>query len=200
MVGRLIDGGPIALVSRSLIDAGGRPRIVLGNVDLVEREPIAHSIAELPEAYITVPREEVHETPIAPTPVLSHEAKWHLVMRKRNNRFYVVALKLGKYATVESEAALVGLDLVAFGEDAAPCDGEAQDLESHLGKERHVFLVAMIEIHAVVARVVAPCLNVGRYTSRRIDRAGGHHIGNRETLAVFLIGPLTLICRQSGSP
>ena len=54
---------------------------------------------------------------------------------------------------VELQALLVGLELVALGEDARPSDGGAEALEAHLGEELDVAVVAMIEVDGLVVGV-----------------------------------------------
>ncbi len=69
--------------------------------------------------------------------------------------------QLVKQPVVEGEARVVGFALVAVGKDARPGDGNAQAAESHFGKQRDIFRVAVIEIdrHILNAAVAGHALH-----------------------------------------
>ncbi len=97
-------------------------------VDLVERQPVLHTVAEALEDDLAVPQEELDEAAVAPVAVLLNQRDGHLVVADGHHGLDAVRNQAVKEAVVKGEARLVGLHLLARGEDARPVDGRAKHL------------------------------------------------------------------------
>ena len=73
---------------------------------------------------------------------------------ERDHGLHAELMALVEHRVVERQAFLVGLGVVAIGEDAAPRDGHAENLEAHTGDLSQLLLVAMVEIDAAALRKV----------------------------------------------
>ena len=114
----------------------GDPQVVEGlvgdEVDLVDHDPVPHPAGQTAHDRLAEAHEEADGLSAVPAGVGGGEVEGHLVVGQREDRFHAVGPDLVDEALVEGQALLVGLGLVAEREDAAPGDGEAEDLEAHL--------------------------------------------------------------------
>ena len=104
-------------------------------------------------------------------------------------------LELIEDAVIESQPLLVGLGLVAAGEDTAPGDGEAEDLEAHLREQGDVLSVSVVEVDRLELEVV----RCGSLSGRGHD-ASGHDVLNGQALTVLVVGALDLVGGGGPSP
>ena len=121
-------------------------------------------------------------------------------MAERHERLDVVLLELVEDLVVEGEAGLVGLILHARGEDAAPGDGHAEHVEAHLGKERDVLFVVMVEVDTVVVGVELVGIDVDRDLARLLNAAAHEVVVDRRAAPVDVPGALELIRGRSAAP
>ena len=113
-------------------------------------------------------------------------------------------LALAEHVLVEGQAGLVGLGLVAVGEDAGPGQAHAEGLKAHLGKESDVLLVVMVEIDAGLRGIVVAVLKVEHLALAGDHRVAlgavrGHvHVG--QAAAVHVVGALALVGSRRAAP
>ena len=105
-----------------------------------------------------------------------------------------------EHGAIELNSRLIGLGVLARGEDAAPVDGDAQALKAHLVKKGDVLFVMMVEVDGLVAGIVLTLVNSGGNHARRIDGAALDHVGNGKTLTVLEIRALALVGGKSAAP
>ena len=74
-------------------------------------------------------------------------------------------------AFLKDQAGLVGLGLIAVGDDAGPSQAHAEGLKAHLGKMGDVLLVVVIEIDAHMRRIVVPVVAREHLAIVQADRA-----------------------------
>ena len=191
-------------------------------VDLVKREPVLDQALVLAEEYFGEAVVQRDDFAIGPATELFLDIKGRVVMADGNQRLDAVFLELLENRTVEVETRLIRLLLDALGEDAAPGDGHAEHLESHLGKQRDVLLVMMVEVDGLMIGVVLPIqdrsarlfgngrelgeLGRGAIGHPDGDVAGGiggadsGHIGARGTAPVDVPSALALIGGRGTAP
>ena len=141
-------------------DAGTHEGTVQDHVHLVERDPPAHEAAVAVEEHRHKPLVELDKGAVSPGAVLLDEVDGAVEVRDGHEGLDPVLAAAAEHVLVESEPGLVGLLLVAIGEDAAPGDGEAKDLKAHLREEGYVLAVVVVEVDARLGRVVVPGLKV----------------------------------------
>ena len=198
---------------RSDLDAGGRTLIALdearrhhgaerggAGVDLVEGEPVGHLVLVALEHGGGVLHEEVDELAALPAVVLLDQVVGHLVVRQRHERLDAVLLALVEHAVVEGEAGLIRLLVVAVREDAAPGDGHAEDVEAHLGEQRDVLGVVVVEVDAVVVGVELVRLDIDRNLTRLLEAAAHEVVVDARAAPVDIPRALELVGRGGTAP
>ena len=103
-------------------------------------------------------------------------------------------------AVVEGETGLVGLGIIAVGEDAAPGDGHAEHVEAHLGEQCDILLVVMVEIDAVMVGVEAIGVDVDRDLARLLVAAAQEVVVDGSAAAVHVPSALKLISGGGATP
>ena len=103
-------------------------------------------------------------------------------------------------AVVEGEAGLVGLGVVAVGEDTAPRDGHAEHVEAHLGEQRNVLLVVMVEIDAVMVGIEAVGVDIDRDLARLLVAAAQEVVVDGSAAAVHVPSALKLVGGGGATP
>ena len=185
-------------------DAGAHEGTVQDHVHLVERDPPAHEAAVAVEEHRHEPLVEVDERAAAPGAVLLDEVDGAVEVRDGHEGLDPVLAAAAEHVLVEGEPGLVGLLLVAVGEDPAPGDGEAKDLEAHLREEGYVLAVAVVEVDARLGRVVVPGLEV-----EHAPQAAAHVVALRpvrddvdvgKAAAALVIASLALVGGGGPSP
>ena len=121
-------------------------------------------------------------------------------MRQGHERLDIVGAQAVEDAVVEGEAGLVGLGVVAVGEDAAPRDGHAEHVEAHLGEQRDILLVVMVEVDTVMIGVEAVGVDVDRNLARLLVAATQEVVVDRRTAAVNVPSALKLIGGRGAAP
>ncbi len=169
-------------------------------VDLVEGEPVAHEALELGHDGARVMAIEVDELGVGPAAVMLGQIVGQLVVAEGHERLDALLVASLEHAAVEVEARLIGLGLVAVREDAAPVDGHAVALETHLAKELDVVEIVVIHIHGLVAGIVTTGQDAVGDVARCVHRAARDDIGHTEALAVLVITALALIGGGGAAP
>ena len=197
MVQRGIDGGQLVLVVGGRKAHGhdvllgqdaardeGAEAAVLQHVDLVEGEPVLHQALVLGEDGTAQVEEEVDAAAVRPAVVLLGEAHGDLVVADGDERLDAPLLALREHGTIELDACLVGLGLVAHWIEAAPVDGRAEDLHAHLAEELDVLLVVPVEVDRLVARIVGVRVDDAGIGARTVDRPARQVVLDALALAV----------------
>ena len=200
--GEVLDG---LLVLALLKDqAGAHERQVQDHVDLVEGEPVLHQALVTGEEHRGEVLVEVDELAVAPATILLDEVNGAVEVRDGDERLDAVLLALAEHVLVEGEAGLVGLGLVAVGENARPSEAHAKGLEAHLGKEGDVLLVAMVKVDAALRGVVVAVLKVKHlaHAGAHSEALGAvrHHIDIGQATPVDVIRALALVCGGGAAP
>ena len=200
--GQVLDG---LLVLALLKDqAGTHKRQVQDHVDLVKGEPVLHQALVAGEDRGREVLVEVDELAVAPAAVLLDEVNGAIEVRDGHERLDAVLLALAEHVLVEGQAGLVGLGLVAVGEDAGPGQAHAEGLKAHLGKEGDVLLVVMVKIDAGLGGVVIAVLEVEHLALARDHRvalgAVRCHIHVGQAAAIHVVGALALVGSRRAAP
>ena len=169
-------------------------------VDLVEGEPELDLVLIAVEDGLAVLLKEADELAARPAVVLLDQVIRHLVVRQGHERLDIVSAQAVEDAIVEGEAGLVGLGVVAVGEDAAPRDGHAEHVEAHLGEQRDILLVVMVEVDTVMIGVEAVGVDVDRNLTRLLVAAAQKMVIDGRTAAVHVPSALKLIGGGSATP
>ena len=169
-------------------------------VDLVEGEPELDLVLVAVEDGLAVLLKEADELAARPAVVLLDQVIGHLVVREGHERLDVVGAQAVENAVVEGEAGLVGLSIVAVGEDTAPGDGHAEHAEAHLGEQRNVLLVVMVEIDAVMVGVETIGVDVDRNLTRLLVAAAQEVVVDGRTAAVHVPSALKLVGGGGATP
>ncbi len=169
-------------------------------VDFVERHPELDFVLVARKAGDREAHEEVDELAAAPAAVFFHERERHLEVRERDNGLHAVLVHLVKEVVVELEAGLVRLGVVAVREDARPRDACAEAFEAHLGEQRDVLFVVMVEVDGVVVRVVLARQHAVRDFARHAVTARRHDVSDRDAFAAFLPAAFELMGSDCAAP
>ena len=143
---------------------------------------------------------ELDELGVLPATVVFGQAIGQLVVAEGDHGLDALLLTGLEHAAIELDAGLVGLGLVAVGEDAAPVDGHAVALKAHLAKELNVVEIVMVHVHGLVAGIVVLGQNAVGDVARLGDRTTRHDIGNAEALAILVVSAFTLIGGSGAAP
>ena len=169
-------------------------------VDLVEGEPELHLVLVALEDGGAVVLKEADELAGGPPVVLLDQVVGHLVVREGHQRLDAVLGAAVEDAVVEGQARLVGLGVVAVGEDAAPGDGHAEHVEAHLGEQGDVLLVVVVEVDAVVVGIKHVRLDVDRDLARLLVAAAGEVVIDRGPAAIDVPSALELVGGRGAAP
>ena len=200
--GQVLDG---LLVLAFLKDqTGTHKRQVQNHIDLVEGKPVLHQALVAGENRGREVLVEVDELAVAPTAVLLDEVNRAVEVRDSHEWLDAVLLALAEYILVEGQASLVGLGLVAVGEDAGPSQAHTEGLKAHLGKESDVLFVVVIEIDAGLRGIVIAVLEVEHFTLAGDHRiafgAMRSHVHVGKAAAVHVVGALALVGSRRAAP
>ena len=125
-----------------------------GAVNLVEGQPVTDLVLVLAHNTTGKAIEQVDGLAVLPTAKLLLDVQRRVVVTQRHQGLDALLAQLGKDGVVEVQALLVRLGLHARGEDAAPGDGHAEQLDAHLAQKRDVLGVAVVEVDGIVIGVV----------------------------------------------
>ena len=176
------------------------PHVLSTAVDLVEGEPELDLVLIAVEDGLAVLLKEADELATRPAVVFLDQVIGHLVVREGHERLDIVGTQAVENAVVEGEAGLIGLSVVAVGEDTAPGDGHAEHIEAHLGEQRDVFLVVMVEIDTVMIGVEAVGVDVDRNLTRLLVAASQEVVVDGRTAAVHVPSALKLVGGGGATP
>lgn len=200
---RAVGGGaPVPLISAHVANGLHRPRSKRPAADFVEGEPAAHPVVVAVNHGRGKAHKEVDYPTVAPAVVPLNQRVGHLEVRKRYQGLDAMSGEAVEDAIVEGKARFVGLALLTGGKDARPRDGETQHLEPHLGKERNILLVTMIEVDCFMAGIERPrlyllCDPAGAFGEVVTTR---HVVEDARALAVDVPRALDLVGRNGPSP
>lgn len=174
------------------------------HIDLVEGEPVLHLALETVEQHLAVMDVGVHHAAVFPAAVFFDQRNGGVKVADGDQRLDAVLMALVKNAVVEGQPRLVGLGVIAVGQDARPCNGQPEALEAHLCKQGDILFIMVIQVNGFVAgvemRIVTiQHLHIAR-CHRETIRAEGGHIHRGKTLAVCLPCTLALVGGGSAAP
>ena len=169
-------------------------------VDLVEGEPELDLVLVTVEDGLAVLLKEADELAARPAVVFLDQMIGHLVVRQGHERLDIVSTQAVENAIVEGEAGLVGLGVVAVGEDTAPRDGHAEHGKAHLGEQRDVLLVVMVEVDTVMIGVEAVGVDVDRNLTRLLVAAAQEVVVDGRTAAIHVPSALKLVGGGGATP
>ena len=174
------------------------------HVDLIKGEPVLHLAFEAVEQHLAVVDVGVHHAAVFPAAVFFDEGNGSVKVADGDQRLNAVLMALVKNAVVEGQSCLVGLSIVAVGQDAGPCNGQPEALEAHLCKQGDILFIMVIQVNGLVAGVemcviAAQHFHIAR-CHRKTVRAEGGHIHRSQTLAVCLPCTLALVGGGSAAP
>ena len=194
VVDRLVQIGRRQLLLGS-VDRSAHEWLVQHRVDLVEGQPVLHlrTVSVEQDPYVALV--EPDEVSADPAVVLLCERQRRLVVGDRHQRLDAVPGELVEHGVVEGQALLIGCLVVTVGKDPAPGDREAEYREAHLGQERDVLGIAVVEVDPDELEVVG-----GRPRRPGADDAPGHHVLDRQALATLVVGTLQLVRGGGAAP
>ncbi len=105
-----------------------------------------------------------------------------------------------EHVVVELQAGLVGFELVALREDTAPADGGAEALEAHLGEQRDVLGIGVVEVDALMVGIVLALHDALGDLARHTVGAASHDVGHRQSATVLSIAALKLVRCHCAAP
>ena len=122
-------------------------------VDLIEGQPVLYEAFEFGKAGSRKLHEKINQLPVLPVSERLFEIQRRIKMPDRHQRFDPILPQFLKYTSVECNPLRIRFFFKTCRIQPAPADRHPEYLESHLGKQCDVFLIAMIEINAVMVRV-----------------------------------------------
>ena len=194
------------------------------DVDLVDGEPVVHEALEAGEEHVAVALEGLERVAGDPAVVLVGQVQRAVKVVDGHEWLDAQLLALLEDVDVELDAFLVGLGVVAVGEDAGPVDGEAVDVAAHLRHQLEVLLPMVVEVGGHVAGVVdvgvddglgaggdlvaAAELLAGAVGELADEPAGdavaavaaGQRVSDRGALAAGQVAALVLVCGSRAAP
>lgn len=120
--------------------------LMLDQVDLVDQNPVLDLAGISVKHDLAVALKAIDRLARVPARIGEGKVDGHLVMRERDHRLHAELDHLVKEPVVERKAFLVGLRIVAVGEDARPRDRGPKGVEPHIGKQLKVLRVGMVKI------------------------------------------------------
>ena len=168
MVGGLVFGLQ-HVFARLKQQAGPHKGHVEQHVDLIERQPVFHFARKAAEQHLAVVGVGVHHPAVFPAAVFLDECNGGVEVAESDQRLNAVFVTLVKKALVKFQPLLVGLGIVAVGQDAGPGDGEPVAFEAHLRKEGDVLFIMVVHVDGLMGGVKVPGVTV-----QHLQCAHGH--------------------------
>ncbi|MND81795.1 hypothetical protein D3C80_736030 [compost metagenome] len=194
-------------------DTGGGKRVAVDAVDFIKREPVAHQIFIAVEADIAEAHERVHHVAVHPAVISLTQRQRHFVVRKRHQRLDVMATQFAEHLFVKLQARFIWRRVFAIRENTRPGDGHAQHFKAHLGKQRDIVFIVVIEIDAATLRVKGVVFAFKRILNIFIRQRHvaviifqrqigfpGDGIRHRRSFAINVPGPFGLISGNCAAP
>ena len=169
-------------------------------VDLVEGHPVFDLIFISFHDTKRIADKEFHQLAVGPAAVLLGQVVGHLKVAQCDHRLNAILQELIKQVIVKLKARLIGLRLVALGENAAPGDGCAEALETQLRKQFHILFIGMEKIDALVVGIVLAGHHAVRDAAGHLVGSACHHIADTGSSAVCIPCAFELMCRYRAAP
>ena len=141
----------VLLVGVGLMQTGGHVDV---DVDLVDVEPVGDQALVARKDHVAEVLEGLQRVAADPAVVLVGQMQRHVEVVERDEGLDALVLAGAEDVLVELKAFLVGLGVVAVGEDAGPVDGHAVHIAAHLGHQVDVALPVAVEVGRDVAGVI----------------------------------------------
>lgn len=117
-------------------------------VDLVEGHPILDLALIARKDRLGIALERIDHMAAGKAVVLLRQVQRHIEVVERHHGLDTVLATAVEHAIIEGQALLVGNDVVTEREDTTPGDRHAEHRESHLGEQRDILLVGVVEVDA----------------------------------------------------
>lgn len=124
----------------------------------------------------------------------------HFEVGQGDHRLDAVFQQFVEQIVVKLQAGLVRRRFVAVREDARPGDRGAEAFEAHLGEQRHVLLIAAVEIHRFVVRVAIAVEHAVGHHAIHAVRAAGQHVGDAGPFAAPIPTAFNLVRGDRAPP
>ena len=197
-----------------------------GVVDLIEGQPVLDKTLVLVEAGGDIAGEELDQLAVLPAAVVLFKIERGVKVPQGDQRLDAIASQAGEDVAVELDTLLVRGLLIAVRIESGPGNRHPEDLEAHLGKQRDIFFIVMVEVDTIMVRVQAVVENcivctlrksLAVHTKRRhlariavlvdigdhtglLDRPAGGDIGHCHASAVYIPCALELIRSRCAAP
>ncbi len=203
------------------MQAGGHVDV---DVDLVDVEPVGDQALVARKDHVAEVLEGLQRVAADPAVVLVGQMQRHVEVVERDEGLDALVLAGAEDVLVELKAFLVGLGVVAVGEDAGPVDGHAVHIAAHLGHQVDVALPVAVEVGRDVAGVIGVgvddrlgalghVLHRGEGRTRPVRHiadelagnvvaavAAGQRVRHSEALAAADVAALILVCSRGAAP
>ena len=134
--------------------------VELAGIELIEGQPVIHPITQTLEQGAGVAHIALHRLAALPTAVLCYQMQWNIVVQNGSEHLDAMGVAGIEQIHVKLQTCLVGLRIIAIGEDACPADRGAQHLDAQLCKQLQIFLPAVIKIDTMTERIMLQILKV----------------------------------------
>ena len=181
-------------------------------VDLIEGQPVFDLALVTGDNGANVPLPVLHHLWILPPALVLDQVQGRVIVIHGHHGFNPVFCQFVKHLVVKFQPLFVGLQLIALGENAGPCNGHPETLQPQLGQQRNVFLVPVVKINAIPLGVhPIPFFLVCRFQNLTghgplffqlgplVLGTVGFHVANRQASAPLLPGSFALAgsCRAA---
>ena len=174
------------------------------HVDLVEGEPVFHLSLVAVKQHFTVVHIGIHHAAVLPAAILFYEGNGGIEVADGHKRFNAVFVALIKHILIELQALFIGPGIVAVRQDAGPCDGQPEALETHLGKEGDILFIMVIQVNGFMAGIIVLVVALQHFQPtqrhREAVRAKRGHIHGGKALAACLPCALALVGSGGTAP
>ena len=134
--------------------------VELAGIELIEGQPVIHPVAQTLEQGAGVAHITLHRLAALPAAVLCYQMQRDIVVQDGSEHLDAMGVAGIKQIHIKLQTCLVGLRIIAIGEDACPADGGAQHLDAQLCKQFQIFLPAVIKIDTMTERIMLQILKV----------------------------------------
>ena len=118
-------------------------------VDLIEGQPVFDLALVTGDNGANVPLPVLHHLWILPPALVLDQVQGRVIVIHGHHGFNPVFCQFVEHLVVKFQPLFVGLQLIALGENAGPCNGHPETLQPQLGQQRNVFLVPVVKINAI---------------------------------------------------
>ena len=104
--------------------------VELAGIELIEGQPVIHPVTQTLEQGAGVAHIALHRLAALPAAVLCYQMQWNIVVQNGSEHLDAMGVAGIEQIHVKLQTCLVGLRIIAIGEDACPADRGAQHLDA----------------------------------------------------------------------